>query len=662
MLLVTLAGLLANACVPSAALAACPQTSSEIRQHFRAAREAQDRGDFDTAAAEYRNVLNLKPDFPEVCLNLGLVYYLQANFEDSIEILEKAIAMKPQIVGANLFLGIDYCKIGQFRRSTSYLEKARQQQPMSKESSFWLGTALLASGEHLKAAGVLEKAAELFPSDADILYLLGRTYQFLARDEFEVVKAQAPESAYTHRILAESYVIGEMWIPAIAHYKKLIAIAPDMQEVRVALGEVYLRQENVDEAENQFRAELSLDPFSVAARIMLAETAVYRGNVNQCLQELRQAIQANPALVPSELLLSDRPFGLERPVTSDSFRAQLTRALHELNGNQATAGDAATHFALALVNSRLGQTVECREQLRLLREDLRTSITGALDQRKSGADLKRSGMLHVLRGQYDAAILQLRDYLRSTPADRAARAALARALYESNEFLNAAKEYDRLLAEQSGDVESAYFLGKCYECLSYRWISVIVANQPDSFRSHQLLAEAFESQLQDQKALDEYRAAVAIHPSSPDLHLALARLLSKNMHVDEAIVEYQQELKLNPLDSEANAELGGIYVLQHDLDKGMPLLKLAVKTNPDLLKARRDLGEAYYLNGRYEDAERELKVALPADHDGSIYGLLANVYKKLGRPVEAQKAFEESIKMKAAVAGETPRKLKSWAK
>lgn len=97
--------------VLACAIAGAQEVPSQVQQHFAAAQQAQKAGRLDKAIQEYSTVLRLQPGIPEVYGNLGLAYYLKADFEDSAAAFEKAIAGKPGLRGADLFLGIDYVKL-----------------------------------------------------------------------------------------------------------------------------------------------------------------------------------------------------------------------------------------------------------------------------------------------------------------------------------------------------------------------------------------------------------------------------------------------------------------------------------------------------------------------------------------------------------------------
>src|SRR5262245_51413166 len=56
-----------------------PNSTNTVESEFRIAREAEKKGDYDTAASAYQAILKLNPELAEMHQNLGLVYYLQAK-------------------------------------------------------------------------------------------------------------------------------------------------------------------------------------------------------------------------------------------------------------------------------------------------------------------------------------------------------------------------------------------------------------------------------------------------------------------------------------------------------------------------------------------------------------------------------------------------------
>src|SRR4029077_2233818 len=160
-----------------------------------------------------------------------------------------------------------------------------------------------------------------------------------------------------------------------------------------------------------------------------------------------------------------------------------------------------------------------------------------------------------------------------------------------------------------------------------------------SYRLHQLMGDLEAAKENDEKAIEEYRAAIALKSSLPNLHYSLGHLLWKDLKVPEARVELDAEIKLNPRHPGALNDLGETYLLEHQPDKAFPYLVRALAAdsgNPDL---HRDLGTAYSELGDYRKAEEQFKIAVSADHDGSVHYKLARVYQALGEKENAAHEF-----------------------
>src|ERR1035437_5331110 len=91
-------GVIAIACVLLTSSGA-QESRSPAQEHFLAAQQDQQQGLLDAAAHEYQAILHLQPGLPEVYVNLGLVYYAQAKFDESARELAQAAALRPGMRG-----------------------------------------------------------------------------------------------------------------------------------------------------------------------------------------------------------------------------------------------------------------------------------------------------------------------------------------------------------------------------------------------------------------------------------------------------------------------------------------------------------------------------------------------------------------------------------
>ena len=96
-----------------------------------------------------------------------------------------------------------------------------------------------------------------------------------------------------------------------------------------------------------------------------------------------------------------------------------------------------------------------------------------------------------------------------------------------------------------------------------------------------------------------------------------------------------------PTSSELNYLLGDTLLDQQRAEEAIPLLKRAVGENPKSLPAQKSLARAELATGKQSDAIVHLKVALPADTDGSLHYQLAQAYQANGQSELAKKVLAD---------------------
>ncbi len=417
----------------------------EWRRHFLAARRAQDAGDLDTAAAEYRTVVKLQPGFAEGYLNLGLVYHVQARFEDSIHALEKAVSLKPGVPGANLYLGIGLTKLNRPSLAVPALQKAVSQEPDSKDANTWLATALWDSGRTGEALGQLERTAGVFPADVDVLFLLGEAYRKSAARELEAIMNAAAGSPLTHRILAESYAAREQWDKAAWHYRRAIEQDPRLTGAHRGLGGILERQGKAAEAAALFREESEIRAPSPAPGSLESKYQLARRHEEQSLATLTKLLSIAP----------------------DSYRAHQLRAqTHEAReGYQEALAEyrkvaeirptlPGLHFAIGHLLWKSGHRDEALVELE---QELKRNP----DHAEANAEL---GTIRVTDHQPEQAIPYLERALRLKPDLAEASRQLGKAYFQQQRYALAEAELRKaIVSDRDGSVH--YMLGTVYRQL-----------------------------------------------------------------------------------------------------------------------------------------------------------------------------------------------------
>ena len=576
------------------------QANPGVEEHFRAAQQDQQAGQLDAAAQEYQAVLKLDPRRPEAYANLGLIYYALTKFEDSVTALSKANELRPRMRGVSLWLGIDYVKLNQPARAIPLLREAVLLDPQDKQAQSWLGTALWNAGHTTAAIDQLIKANALFPSDTDLLFVLGEAYRKAANQEIESILAASAGTPMLNQVYGDIYRDERSWPKAMAHYQLALKKDARWKGAHLGTGEIYLAQGKLNEAQTEFEAELYVDPSSAAAHALLAETELLQGNVKHALEVLAEAIRVSPDEASAALGLPPMPITPgEQSRTDDAEK--LSAAAIEL---RAAAPSAARWLALAFTDNRLG-------------------------------NVNFDGDWKVFWAAAKSA----------EPVNGYQR---AKVLYDREQFADAKKVLEAYLAMHPHELEARYLLAKTYRMLSLEVLVRLMKDDPDSYRSHQLLAQTYENQEQDDKALAEYRIVEKMDPTLPGIHFEIGRLLWKNNHADpeSALEELRKELELNPEHAEANGEIGTILVAEHEPEKAVSYLETALRLSPDAGFIHEQLGSAYLQQKDYPKAETELKKAVKDDPYGSAHYQLALVYRAEGRRTEAAAEFETVKKIK----------------
>lgn len=164
---------------------------------------------------------------------------------------------------------------------------------------------------------------------------------------------------------------------------------------------------------------------------------------------------------------------------------------------------------------------------------------------------------------------------------------------------------------------------------------------PDSARTHLLMAEALADQGKLAQAIPEYHAALELQPSLDAARLGLATQYWKNRQFDQARPLLERVLAQSPKDPEANAMLADI--LEHDGATASALRRaqIALSGNPNLIQTRVVAARIYLKDNQPALAIQQLRQVLSADPDGSYHFLLYRAYRQAGDQQEAKAALAE---------------------
>ena len=348
--LVLLLALLVSA---PAVMAAQTGTSraAEIHDHLRKAAEYLKAKDPNSAAKEFDAVLALDPKNAEACANLGVIAFVQRDYQKASQYFRKALAIDPSLAKTQALLGICQKRLGD-PSARPLLEKSFQKLK-DKQLRLQVGMELAAlydqEGDSGATACLMRSLVDLDPDNVDVLFLAQRVYSELADDTLNKLAVLAPGSARMQQVIAERLVNGGDLQGAIEHYRKALQIEPRLPGAHFELGEAILQSSPVDagtqaEAQKEFDAAVAVDGDTAKTECEFGSIALSQSHPDQAFEHYQRAYQLNPYEVQAQMGLAKLLMMQEKPQEAVKY-LRLAVQSDPLNGT--------AHYQLGTAYRRL---------------------------------------------------------------------------------------------------------------------------------------------------------------------------------------------------------------------------------------------------------------------------------------------------------------------
>jgi predicted O-linked N-acetylglucosamine transferase (SPINDLY family) len=280
------------------------------------------------AVPYFQRALRLRPDFPELHNNYGNTLRGLDRLADAEESFRQAIRLRPDYPEAYANLGNTLSDMGRRNEAEGYFREVLRLRPASPEILNNLGSILCAQGRMDEAEECFRQALKVRPDDPDVLINLGNLMRILERPGEEECyrRAVAQRPDLPDRLVDKGNTLhtqGRL-TEAIWYFRQAARIRPDLPEAQYNLGNALHDQRRLDEAADCYRKALGLRPDYAEAQNNLGVCLRDLGRPDQALDHLRRALALRP----------DFPEGL----------INLGNALHDLN----QLSEAETHYRRVL--------------------------------------------------------------------------------------------------------------------------------------------------------------------------------------------------------------------------------------------------------------------------------------------------------------------------
>ncbi len=305
------------------------------------------------SAYQPANALGLPRPYPAASEDLGEA--AQAQLRTCLPGLEGA----PASPSRSLALALVQARLGNTDASLSAWNDFTNNAPHSiPADAYARGLDNFNRQNFEKAAGDLNAWLKLHPNDGRADYLLARTYRNLSLATLEKLLATAPDSYAAHELLAQTYQNAEQDAKALAEYKAVESIVPNLPGVHFSIGHLLLKTGQQQEALAELEAELRLNPDHAGANAELGTILLNQQDAAKAIPHLEKALQADP-----DQWATYRDLGKAYYMQKDFPKAEVAlqhAVRHDPEGQ--------AHFQLALVYRSLGKKEAANEQFEIARK------------------------------------------------------------------------------------------------------------------------------------------------------------------------------------------------------------------------------------------------------------------------------------------------------
>jgi tetratricopeptide (TPR) repeat protein len=199
---------------------------------------------------------------------------------------------------------------------------------------------------------------------------------------------------------------------------------------------------------------------------------------------------------------------------------------------------------------------------------------------------------------------------------------------------------------QAGREDALYAQAHDAEQKSRNAFEHVLSIAPDSYRAHQILADAFVAQRQDDRAIAEYRIVLERKPDLPGIHEAIGSSLLRSGKSAEALTEFEAELQLQPRSASVNTLLGQTLLLLGKNEEAETALRSALLMDRPPPDAYRLLGKLDLHRNDDRAAVSDLTHYLAIrNDDATAYYLLSRAYRGLRQTEQMNQALSQFQKV-----------------
>ena len=450
---------------------------------------------------------------------------------------------------------------------------------------------LIQHGQFEQAEAILADQLSRDPSNLELLNLLGIV------DSNEKNYSQAEEA-----------------------FQRALRVDPGSATTRNNLGNLYVAEQKLDLAEKAFTAVLKTAPANRDANYNLGLLLMAKGSANAAISHFQRVRPQN----------IETRFNLVRAYLAAGKSAEALAQARQLSA--AHKQDVQLHFTLGVIlaSAKLYRAAQLElEQANALKPE-------------TFEILHDLGQAYLRAHEYAKADLTLNRALKLKPDSVDTLYLLAQVDSEQNRPLDALERLARAHKASPENTDVIFLMARVSMTENYFEDAIPLLESglkiaPQRADLHAALGESYFMSGKAEKAIDEFKALIALDPSARSY--AFMGLSYRHLgRFDEATKYFNEGLKLDPHNGSCLYNLGFIEERQGNSTRADELFQQALRSNPDFSDALLELANLRTKDKKYAEAADLLRHYVKVGHDVATgYYKLAMVERSLHQNAAAQR-------------------------
>jgi len=570
------------------------------------------------------------------------------KYEQAIIDMRNALKIRPNYARGHYFLAHIYRNRGEIDKAESELQQIVQLQANYENSVEMLSSILTAKRDSVGLKELAKKISGATPVYSRILEAQGRMMEKdFKKAEFFLKEAMqmAPENNKIYQVMGDLQVSTGQYKKAIDSYKKALRLNFGLWQVHYALGKLYLDEGNLEDGLWELKVVRSLNKdFSLPA-LTLAQIYLKKGEQEKAGKILEDILEEDETHEKASYMLGIVYMGMGKFQDAINLWAQLPpeyRTKKEYLYNLAFAHyrtkkyhkakkwldslekiedfDVASLRLLARVQFALGELDATAEIMQSL---VRKNKANDEDRKLLTLAMKKKAAVRVARAKRDLKELKA---IRSRYAD-------LEEYLRQRDYTSLIMGARKAIKENSFNAPFYNLLGVAYLAtrrpeLAKKYFRLSYDEKKQNPRPLLNLVKVYINEGNPKDAVELLLAHNNLFPKDPYTRLELGKIYLKTGKLGRAKGFFRQVIKLNPQDFEAHQQLAVIFRLKGDLEAAMAEYHKSISLNPQDTISLNDLAFIYSnkkenLDKAFEYANRAAKI-LPKK--GEILDTLGWVY------------------------------------